>query len=109
MIRGIAILACLAASSCGSGNTKAASAHKKVDTLGAPAAAQVAPTGADCLGNAYNTNSGFSNTKECLMVACEAGDEPSCRLMETYNGNLDPSPSRNKARDEERLSQQLPS
>jgi hypothetical protein len=32
----------------------------------------------------------FDNTKTCLMIACDKGDKASCKLAETYNGNLWP-------------------
>ena len=92
MIRGIGIFACLVASSCGSADTTATNADNKVSAIGTPAAVRVAPTEAYCLKEGDKPDSGFSNTKECLMVACDAGDEPSCRMMETYNGSLEPVP-----------------
>jgi hypothetical protein len=33
----------------------------------------------------------FDNTKTCLMIACQLGDKASCKMMETYNGNLWPN------------------
>jgi hypothetical protein len=32
----------------------------------------------------------FGNTKSCLLIACDKGDKASCKLAETYNGNLWP-------------------
>ncbi len=32
----------------------------------------------------------FDNTKTCLMIACDKGDQDSCKLAESYNGNLWP-------------------
>ena len=32
----------------------------------------------------------FDNTKTCLMIACDKGDNASCELAATYNGNLWP-------------------
>ena len=45
-------------------------------------------TAAFCLKVDEQPNSRFDNTKTCLMMACEKGDEASCDLAATYNGNL---------------------
>jgi hypothetical protein len=34
--------------------------------------------------------SAFGNIKTCLMIACDQGDKASCKMAETYNGNLWP-------------------
>ena len=30
----------------------------------------------------------FDNEKTCLLIACDKGDKPSCKLAESYNGNM---------------------
>ena len=41
-----------------------------------------------CLKTANEPGSPFFNTKTCVMISCRTGDQPSCELAETYNGNL---------------------
>ena len=44
-----------------------------------------------CVKAGDEAGSPFDNTKTCLMIACQMGDKASCKMMETYNGNLWPN------------------
>lgn len=41
-----------------------------------------------CLGPGSEPSNKFGNTKTCFMVACRMGDQASCRMAASYNGNL---------------------
>lgn len=48
-----------------------------------------APLNADyCAKVADAPGTKFDNMKTCVMIACDTGDRESCRLAESYNGNL---------------------
>ena len=52
-----------------------------------------------CMQAGDEPGSPFGNTKTCRMLACDTGDKASCKMAETYNGNLWPDgvPEENEA------------
>ncbi|GEM_PF-2907969 len=47
-----------------------------------------------CSEHGNDSDGPYGNSKTCYMQACEAGDQASCELMGSYNGNLEqPQPA----------------
>lgn len=49
-----------------------------------------------CLGPGSEPASKFDNAKTCFVMACRMGDQASCRMAATYNGNLSPTGKANQ-------------